>query len=112
MSAAKERRRAARAAKFGGHEPDATYRPDQQPATVTRGREYDTERAEKADVRELESVDRPKSPTPAVGTSESPKIKSDDARGNTPGREWDSARGDQSDKGRGPVESTVETRKK
>jgi hypothetical protein len=63
MSAAKDRRRAARAAKFSDHQPDSTYRPDQQPETVTRGREYDTERAEKTDTRESESVDRPKGAT-------------------------------------------------
>jgi hypothetical protein len=64
MSAAKDRRRAARAAKFADHEPDKTYRPEPQPAAVTRGSEYDSERAEKTEGRELESVDRPKGMTP------------------------------------------------
>lgn len=81
MSAAKDRRRAARAAKFADHQPDTSYRPDQKPEGVTRGREYDTERAENADVRELESVDRPKGATPEAGTSGSTQIKSGETRG-------------------------------
>jgi hypothetical protein len=85
MSAAKERRRAARAAKFGEHQPDAAYRPDQQPQSVTRGREYDTERTEKADTR-VESVDRAASDKAEVGTSSSPRIKTEEARGTAPRR--------------------------
>ena len=59
-SNSKERRRAARAAKFGNHVKDERYIPDAAPSGNENrsGREWDSERATKADERELENVDR------------------------------------------------------
>lgn len=57
MKSSKERRRAKRESVFGGHQPEADYRPDQQANVPERtGREWDSERHAKADIRELEHV--------------------------------------------------------
>jgi hypothetical protein len=56
----KERRKLERAQKFQGHQPELQYRPEKtaQIEGNRSGREWDSERAEKADERELEQVDK------------------------------------------------------